>query len=81
MKMCHYTAAASTQSSGTIVFTAATVGSVGRNSSRLVNTAATILMLVAMLPSLACAGKPFKTKLIFSESHSFTYLARIALPF
>jgi hypothetical protein len=34
-----------------------------------VNAAATILMFVAMLSSLACAGEPFKTKLIFSDFH------------
>lgn len=76
MKMRHDAAATSAESSGTIVFTTATVGSVGRNSSRLVDAAATILVLVAMLSSLACAGEPFKTKLIFSELHSRIYMVR-----
>jgi hypothetical protein len=69
MKMCHHTATTSAECSSTIVFTTATVGSVGRYSGRLVNAAATILMFVAMLSSLACAGEPFKTKLIFSDFH------------
>jgi hypothetical protein len=41
-----------------------------------VDTAATILMFVAMLSSFACAGEPFKTKLIFSDFHKDIYLVR-----
>jgi hypothetical protein len=70
MKMCHHTATTSAERSGTIVFTTATVGSVGRYACGLVDAAATVLMFVAMLSSLACAGEPFKTKLIFSDFHS-----------
>jgi hypothetical protein len=35
------------------------------------------LMLVAMLSAFAGAGKPFKSKLIFSESHKIIYLVRV----
>ena len=70
MKVCHHTTATHTQCRGTVVFTTATVGPVGNYSSGLVDTAATVLMLVAMLSSFACAGEPFKTKLIFCEFHS-----------
>lgn len=59
---------------GTIVFATATVGSVGRDSSGLVDTAATILVFVAVLSSLACAGEPFKAELIFCEFHSSIYM-------
>lgn len=76
MKVRHNTAAAHTQCCGTIVFTTTTVGSVGLYSSGLVDTAATILMFVAMLSSLAGAREPFKTKLIFSELHSRIYMVR-----
>ena len=74
MKMCHDTAAASAEGRCTIVFSTATHGSVGGNPCGLVDTAATILVFVAMLSSLACAREPFKTKLIFSELHDSIYL-------
>jgi hypothetical protein len=74
MVMCHYSTAAHTECRSSIVLATATVGSVGLDSSGLVDTAATILMLVAVLSSLACAGEPFKTKLIFSKSHNDIYL-------
>ena len=70
MKVRHHTTATYIQCCGTIVFTAATVGSIGLYPSGLVDTAATVLMLVAMLSPFACAGEPFKTKLIFCEFHS-----------
>ena len=74
MIMCHYSTAANTKSRCSIVFAIATVGSVGLDSSGLVDTAATVLVLVAMLSSFACAGEPFKTKLIFSDFHKDIYL-------
>ena len=74
MVVCHHTTATHTQCRGTVVFTTATVGPVGNYSSGLVNTAATILMLVAVLSSFACAGEPFKTELIFSKLHDNIYL-------
>jgi len=73
MKVCHYATAAYRESRCSIVFATATVGSVGSDSGGLVNTATTILMLVAVLSSFACAGEPFKSKLIFSESHKIIY--------
>ena len=76
MVVCHYTTTTYTQCCNAIVFAAATVGSVGLYSRGLVDTATTILVLVAMLSSLACAREPFKTKLIFSESHEIIYLVR-----
>ena len=69
VKVCNYTATTHRIGRGTIVFATATVGSVGRDSRGLVNTAATILMFVAMLSSLACAREPFKTELIFGDLH------------
>jgi hypothetical protein len=39
-----------------------------------VDTAATILMFVAVLSSLACTGEPFKAKLIFCDFHNNIYL-------
>ena len=74
MEVCHYTTAAHRESGCSIIFATATVGSVGSDSGGLVDTAATVLVLVAMLSSLACAREPFKTKLIFSESHNDIYL-------
>ena len=74
VKVCNYTATTHRIGRGTIVFATATVGSVGRDSRGLVNTAATILMLVAMLSSLACAGEPFKAELIFCEFHINIYM-------
>ena len=76
MVVCHYTAAASGQRGCTIVLTATTVGSVGGYSGGLVDTAATILVLVAMLSSLACAGEPFKAKLIVCDFHIRIYMVR-----
>jgi hypothetical protein len=73
MKVCHYSTAAHTKSRCSVIFATATVGSVGHDTSGLVDTAATVLMLVAVLPSFACAGEPFKTELIFSESHKIIY--------
>lgn len=69
VEMSNNTTATHAQCCGTIVFTTTTVGSVGLYSSGLVDAAATILVLVAVLPSLACAGEPFKTELIFCELH------------
>jgi hypothetical protein len=57
-----------------IIFSTTTVGSVGRYSGRLVNTAATILMLVAVLSPFACTGEPFIAKLIFCDFHSSIYM-------
>ena len=74
MKVCQHTATACDISSLTIVFAATTVGSVGRDSSGLVDAAATILVLVAMLSPFACAGEPFKSKLIFSDFHTDIYM-------
>ena len=74
MEVCQHTATASHISSMTIVFAATTIGSVGGYSSGLVDAAATILMLVAMLSPFACAGEPFKTKLIFCDFHSDIYM-------
>ena len=76
MEVCNHTATTSHQSSRTIVFTTAAVGSVGADSRGLVDTAATILMLVAMLSSLACTGEPFKAELIFCDFHSVIYMVR-----
>ena len=76
MKVCQYTATACDISGLTIVFTATTVGSVGGYPGRLVDTAATILVFVAMLSSFACAGEPFKSKLIFSDFHKDIYMVR-----
>jgi hypothetical protein len=69
----HYSTAAHCQCCCSVILTTATVGSVGSYSCGLVDTAATILMLVAMLSSFACAGEPFKTKLIFSDFHEGIY--------
>ncbi len=74
MKVRYHATTTYTESGCTVVFTAATVGSVGHYPGGLVDTAATILMLVAMLSSFACAGEPFKTKLIFSDFHKDIYL-------
>ena len=76
MEMCQHTATASHIGRVTIIFTTAAVGSVGRYPGRFVDTAATILMLVAMLASFACAREPFKTKLIFGDFHSDIYMVR-----
>ena len=76
MEMSDYTATTHRIGRGTIVFATAAVGSIGRDSSGLVNTAATILMLVAMLSPFACAGEPFKSKLIFSDFHMNIYMVR-----
>lgn len=74
MKVCNHTTTTGAEGRCTIVFATATVGSVGSDSCWFVNTAATILMLVTMLSSLACAREPFKTKLIFSDFHCSIYL-------
>ena len=74
MEVCQHTATASHISSMTIVFAATTIGSVGGYPSGLVDAAATILMLVAMLSPFACAGEPFKTKLIFCDFHTDIYM-------
>ena len=79
MKVRQHTAAACGICGLPIVFAAATVGSVGCDSRRLVDAAATILVLVAMLSPFACAGEPFKTKLVFSDFHvnfCFKFLVR-----
>jgi hypothetical protein len=76
MKMCYHTTATCTQCSSTIVLATATICSVGLYSSRLVYATAAVLMLVAMLSTFACAGEPFKTKLIFCEFHNNFYLVR-----
>jgi len=73
MEMCQHTATASHIGSMTIVFATAAVSSVGRDSGGLVDTAATILVLVAMLTPFACAGEPFKSKLIFCDFHGSIY--------
>ena len=77
MIVCHHATATHGQCCCSIVFTTATVGSVGSDSSGLVDATATVLMLVAMLSAFASAGKPFKSKLIFSESHKIIYLVRV----
>ena len=74
MEMCQHTATASHIGRMTIVFATTAVGSVGGDSRGLVDTAATILVLVAVLSSLACTGEPFKTKLIWCDFHSIIYL-------
>ena len=74
MEMSDYTTTTHRVSRGTIVFATAAVGSVGTDSGRLVDTAATILVFVAMLSPFACAGEPFKTELIFCEFHSSIYM-------
>ena len=76
MEVCQHTATASHIGCMTIVFAAAAVGSVGRDPGGLVDTAATVLVLVAMLSSFACAGEPFKSKLIFCDFHSNIYMVR-----
>jgi len=67
MKMCGHSAHAGSQCSGTIVFSAATVGTVCNDASGLVDASATVLMLVAMLASFAGTRVPFKTELIFGN--------------
>ncbi len=74
VQVCHYATTANTQGSCSIVFATAAVGSVGGDSGRLVDAAATVLMLVAMLSTFAGARKPFKSKLIFGESHKVIYM-------
>jgi hypothetical protein len=69
MKMCGHSAHAGGKGSSTIVFPTATVGAIGLNSCGLVNTAATVLMFVAMLATFAGAREPFETKLIFCDFH------------
>lgn len=76
MKVSQHTATAHSISGGAIIFAATAVGSVGRYSGGLVDTAATVLVLVAVLTSFACAGEPFKTKLIFCDFHNGIYLVR-----
>ena len=78
MKVRQYTTTASSVCRLTIVLAATAIGSVGGDSGRLVDTAATILVLVAMLPPFACAGEPFKTKLVFSDFHTDIYMVRPA---
>jgi hypothetical protein len=77
MIVCHHATATHAQCCCSVVFTTATIGSVGSDSGGLVNTPATILMLVAMLSAFAGAGKPFKSKLIFSESHKIIYFKNL----
>lgn len=74
MKVRQYTTATSYISGVAVVFATAAVGSVGCYSGGLVDTAATILVFVAMLSSLACTGEPFKTKLIFCNFHAVIYM-------
>ena len=76
MQMCHYTTTANTQCRCSIVFATAAVGAVGSDSGRLMDAAATVLMLVAMLSTFASARKPFKSKLIFGKSHKVIYMVR-----
>ena len=76
MKVCNHTATTHRIGRGTIVFATAAVGPVGGNTGGLVDAAATVLMLVAMLSPLACTGEPFKTELIFCEFHSNIYMVR-----
>jgi len=64
MKVCHHTATTSCVGCCSVVFTTAAVCAVCSNASWLMDTTATILMLVAMLATFACATEPFKTKLI-----------------
>ena len=74
MKVRHHTTAACAESCRTVVFATAAIGSVGNNSCGFVDTAATVLMLVAMLSSLARAREPFESELIFSDFHKDIYL-------
>ena len=70
VKVCQHTTTTSHIGCSTIVFATAAVGAVGCDPRGLVDASATVLVLVAMLSSLAGAGVPFKPKLIFSDFHS-----------
>ena len=70
MKVCHHTATASDIGRVFVVFAATATSSVGNYSGGLVDTAATILVLVAMLSPFARAGEPFIAKLFWCDFHS-----------
>jgi hypothetical protein len=69
MKVSNHSAATSIQCSHTIVFATATGSAIGSDTGNNVNTAATILMFVAVLATFACTRVPFKSKLIFGKFH------------
>jgi hypothetical protein len=73
MKMCSHSAHAGAECSSTVIFSAATTGTICSDASWLVNASAAVLMLVAMLASFTGSGEPFKTELICCDLHNVNW--------